>query len=73
MTQDTDITKSHPSNWGNWPRREKLDWLTLTHTRKGLLQRITSRVGIERDLHNSSRLNVEELAAIALELDEVGP
>jgi len=73
MTTDTDYKDALPADWDSWPRSEKVEWLSVTHTRKGLLQRITRRAGIDRDLTNSSRLTVQELSAVALELGEVDP
>jgi len=72
MTTDSDAT-DWPPDWTDWPQDERVNFVVMTHTRSGLLQMITRRAGIEREISDTTRLSVEELAAVALELGEAGP
>jgi len=60
-----------PPDWHEWPRDDKLEYLSITSTREGLLTRICNRCQIDRPITKTSRLKNRELAAVVLTLGEV--
>lgn len=52
-----------PSNYRNWPRSAKIEYLTLGHTRAELMHAIRREIDTDRD---TDRFSKSELAQITL-------
>ena len=57
-----------PNHWSEWPREAKVDYLTLSKTRKDLLAHLRGYIGSDR---GSDRLSKEEIAHITVDLEVI--
>ena len=55
-----------PTNWQQWPRDAKVDYLELQQTRADLLAHLRGWLGSDR---GSDRLSKRELAMISVDLE----
>jgi hypothetical protein len=63
--------RRYPPAFDTWPCDDRADYLTLLHSREGLLRLALhlAGYGIRREIDSQTRLRKAELAAIVLALD----
>lgn len=73
MTDDRDGVDL-PYRWRDWPKRARIEYITLNSTREEIVRLILHHKGIEpyvdpdRELDSSARLTKHELAAVLVGL-----
>lgn len=60
-----------PHDWANWPRDARINYLTLTRSRAGLMVGVLSLSGVDvDDVPDDRKLRKAELAAVHLALED---
>lgn len=61
-----------PPGFDDWPREKRIDFISYTHTRAGLIASILSYAGVDiegREIDRDEVLTTNDLAAIYLALE----
>lgn len=59
-----------PPNWNEWPESQKIDYVDMTSTRKGLLEEISRHCGADLQTDPTARMNKWDLSGIVVALRE---